>query len=110
MTKRKKVTYPVAKTATRRAPPPGSDSSIVRPNLASIDVTAGAGRAGLTVGDRVLIEASGQFSGEIAVIERLIGGPIPAALVRTQSGGSRRARTIDLKPIRDPAPTTATPE
>ncbi len=101
MTKRKKVFYPVAKTSTRRQPLPGSDQSAVRPNLASIDMTAGVGRAGLSIGDRVRIQASGQFNGEIVVIERLIGGPIPAALVRTASGGSRRARTIDLEPVRD---------
>ena len=94
--RKRKVTYPVAKTATRRAPAPGSDASIVRPNLATIDLTAGAGRAGLAVGDRVRIEASGIYAGEIAVIERLVGGVIPAALVRTEAGGTRRVRTVDL--------------
>jgi|SRR3954469_9561703 len=101
MTKRKKVFYPVAKTATRRRLPAGSDESPVRPNLASIDLTAGAGRAGLAVGDRVLIRGSGQLSGEVAVIERFIGGPIPAAVVRTESGNSRHARTVDLEPVRE---------
>jgi hypothetical protein len=99
MTKRKKPFYPVAKTAARRSLPPGSDHSPERPNLASIDMTAGFGQPGLAVGDRVRIQASGQFNGEIAIIERLIGGPIPAALVRTTTGGSRRARTIDLQPV-----------
>lgn len=94
--RKRKVTYPVAKTATRRAPAPGSDASIVRPNLATIDLTAGAGRAGLAVGDRVRIEASGIYAGEIAVIERLVGGVIPAALVRTEAGATRRVRTVDL--------------
>jgi hypothetical protein len=97
--RKRKVTYPIAKTATRRAPAPGSDASPIRPNLASIDLTAGIGRSGLAVGDRVRIQASGQFNGEIAVVERLIGGPIPAALVRTESGNPRRARTIDLEPV-----------
>ena len=107
MTKRKKTFYPPAKTATRRAPAPGSDHSAERPNLASIDMTAGVGRPGLAVGDRVRIQASGQFNGEIAIIERLIGGPIPAALVRTEAGNSRRARTIDLEPVADGLPSPA---
>jgi hypothetical protein len=97
VTKRKKTFYP--KPTRRREPSPGSDQSPVRPNLASIDMTAGVGRPGLSVGDRVRIRSAGQFSGEIVVIERLIGGPIPAALVRTESGNSRRARTIDLEPV-----------
>ena len=83
MTKRKKTFYP--KPARKREPVPGSDQSPVRPNLASIDMSAGIGRPGLSVGDRVRIQAAGQFNGELAVIERLIGGPIPAALIRTHS-------------------------
>ncbi|MEA2621926.1 MAG: hypothetical protein QOH61_836 [Chloroflexota bacterium] len=100
MARKRKVNYPVAKTATKRAPAPGTDASIVRPNLATIDLTAGAGRAGLTVGDRVRIEAAGLYSGETAVIERLIGGVIPAALVRTEADRTRRVRTIDLVPLK----------
>jgi hypothetical protein len=110
VTKRQKTFYPAAQTSTRRAPPPGSDQSSVRPNLASIDLTAGRGRPGLSVGDRVRIQAAGQFNGEIATIERLIGGPIPAAVVRTSTGSSRHARTIDLEPVREShsPPTTVT--
>ena len=100
MTKRKK-TYPPAKTANRRAPMPGSDASPERPNLATINLQAGAGRAGLKVGDKVRIEAGGLYSGEIAVIERISGGVIPSALVRTLAGNSRQVRTIDLVPARD---------
>jgi hypothetical protein len=107
--RKRKVNYPVAKTATRRVVPPGSEASLVRPNLANIDLTAGAGRPGLAVGDTVRIQASGLFSGEIAVIERLIGGPIPAALVRVESGQSRRARTIDLEPIKPQSQANSNP-
>ena len=46
---------------------------------------------------------SGLFEGEIAVVESLAGGLIPAALVRTEAGRARRARTIDLEPV-GPAP------
>jgi hypothetical protein len=97
--RKRKVDYPVAKTATRRAPAPGSDSSPVRPNLATIDLTAGAGRAGLAVGQRVRIQASGLYSGDIAVVEGLFTGVIPSALVRTEAGHSRRVRTIDVVPV-----------
>lgn len=97
--RKRKVNYPVAKTATKRAPSPGSDASLVRPNLATIDLTAGAGRAGLAVGDRVRIQAAGLYGGDIAVVERIVGGVIPAALVRTEAGHTRRVRTIDLVPV-----------
>jgi hypothetical protein len=102
---KRKSTYPPAKTSTRRAPPPGSDASLERPNLAKINLEAAAGRAGFTVGDRVRIEALGLYSGEVAVIERLSGGVIPSALVRTEGGGTRQVRTIDLEPIKpEPRP------
>jgi len=102
---KRKVNYPPAKTATKRAPAPTPDPNIIRPNLATINLTAGAGRAGFAVGDRVRIEASGTYSGEIAVIERLSAGVIPSALVRTDGGGTRQVRTIDLVPA--PTATTA---
>ena len=98
MAKKRKVNYPPAKTATKRAPAPQPDPNYERPNLATINLTAGAGRAGFSVGDRVRIEGSGLYSGEIAVIERLSVGVIPSALVRTGSGGTRQVRTIDLTP------------
>ncbi|MEX2546996.1 MAG: hypothetical protein WD830_04315 [Chloroflexota bacterium] len=95
---KRKITYPPAKTATKRAPAPQPDPNYERPNLATINLTAGAGRAGFAVGDRVRIEAAGIYSGQIAVIERLSVGVIPSALVRTEGGGTRQVRTIDLVP------------
>lgn len=109
MTKRK-VRYPVAKTATRRAPQSGSDQSIERPNLATINLAAGAGRGGFSVGDKVRIEGSGLFAGEVVTIERLSGGVIPSALVRTASGSSRQVRTIDLVPADSKAPSAPATE
>ena len=99
--KRRKVTYPVARTHTKGAPRAGAgpEVAVVRPNLVSIDVTAGAGRANLKGGGRVLISGTGLFAGEEATIERLVPGVIPAATVRTDAGGTRRVRTIDLEPI-----------
>ena len=99
--KRRKVTYPVAKTHTKGAPRPraGADAVMVRPNLASIDLTAIAGRTGLKVGSKVRISGTGLYAGEEATIERLSTGVIPAATVRTSAGRTRSVRTIDLDPI-----------
>lgn len=69
------------------------------PSVVAIDTKAGIGRTGVLVGSRVRILGSGLYTGEVAVIERLVGGVIPAAFVRTASGGSRRVRTIDLEPV-----------
>ncbi len=99
--KRRKVTYPVAKTHTKGAPRAGAgpETPMVRPNLVSIDLNAGLGRKNLSVGARVRINGSGLYAGEEAVIEQLVAGVIPAATVRTDAGGTRRVRTIDLEPI-----------
>jgi hypothetical protein len=99
--KRRKVTYPVAKTHTKGAPRGGNGPEAVmfRPNLVAIDVMAVAGRRNLEVGGRVRINGTGLYAGEEASILRLVGGVIPAAMVRTDAGGSRNVRTIDLEPI-----------
>jgi hypothetical protein len=107
MTRKRKQVYPPAKTSNRRQPLPGADASLERPNLATINLSAGAGKQGFSVGDRVRIEASGLYAGEIGVIERLSSGVIPSALVRVDEGGGRRqVRTIDLVP----ASAVATPK
>jgi hypothetical protein len=108
LTKRKrKVFYPPAKTDTKRPPAPTPDPSADRPSLARINMEAGAGRAGFSVGDRVRIEAGGIYAGELAIIERLSAGAIPSALVRTDGGGTRQVRTIDLAPAPAEPPTRA---
>ena len=103
---KRKVTYPPAKTANRPPPPTGlpDDAPYVRPTVAIIDVNAGKGRAGLSVGTRVRITGSGLYSGEFAVIERMANGVIPSAVVRTEAGKTRQVRTIDLEPAGPPAP------
>ena len=65
--------------------------------VANINLGAMTGRADITQGSRVQI-GSGLYAGEFAIVESVIGGVIPAAVVRTESGGSRRVRTIDLVP------------
>src|SRR6266550_5431464 len=98
MTKRKKQFFPPK--VNKRAPTPaGSDESYERPNLATINLQAGAGKSGFVVGDRVEI-SGGAHAGETATIERLSAGVIPSAVVRTASGGTRHVRTIDLAPAR----------
>jgi hypothetical protein len=81
--------------------PPAAREPIDRGSLATINTTAGLGRS-VTLGSRVTIQGGGLYAGETAVVEKLIAGVIPAALVRTESGRSRQVRTIDLEPIRKP--------
>jgi transcription antitermination factor NusG len=50
------------------------------------------------VGARVRI-TSGLYAGELATVESVAGGVIPAVVVRTDTGRSRRARTVDLEPV-----------
>ena len=99
--RKRKVTYPPAKTANRPAPDSGlpTDAPYVRPTVATIDLNAGKGRAGLSVGGRARIAGSGLYAGEIAVIEKLVTGVIPQAVVRTEAGKTRQVRTIDLEPV-----------
>jgi hypothetical protein len=99
--KKRKVTYPPAKTATRqpRGTGPASDTPYVRSTVAEINVNALNGRDDLAVGDRVRIGGGGLYSGENAVIESLVSGLIPAAMVRTEAGKTRRVRAIDLERV-----------
>ena len=100
--RKRKVNYPVAGSGRKRppAPPATGDPTYVRAGLVAIDVTAGAGRTGLQVGDGVRILGTGLYSGEDAIVEKFVGGAIPAALVRTAAGRTRHVRTIDLEPSR----------
>ncbi len=98
---KRKVTYPVAKTANRPARPTGAgpETRPDRPTVATIDVNAGIGRPGLSIGSRVRISGTGLYGGELAVIERFATGVIPSAVVRTDNGKTRQVRTIDLEPV-----------
>ena len=72
-------------------------AAIAASRVANINLSAMTGRADIAQGSRVRI-ASGLYAGEFAIVESVVGGVIPAALVRTEAGSSRRARTIDLVP------------
>ncbi|MGZ6269665.1 MAG: hypothetical protein ACXWMU_03725 [Candidatus Limnocylindrales bacterium] len=103
---------PRRRTVYRRpAPAPGSTPGATaapapaqgRPTAVSIDLTASAGRPDLSVGDHVRLIGGGLYAGENAVIEKLgptgANGAAMTALVRTEAGRSRTARTIDLEPV-----------
>ena len=105
--RKRKVSYPPPRNAVQRPRPgepggpgfPGGDVPYARPTVASINTAAGAGRAGLKVGDRVRITGTGLYSGELATIDRMATGVIPSAVVRTDAGRTRQVRTIDLEPV-----------
>jgi hypothetical protein len=96
--RKRKDTYAKSKVAQKRAAPPSPEMPEDRPTLARINSNAMIGQAGLSVGDRVKIESSGLYAGQIGRIERLMNGVIPSALVRFEGGGGRQVRTIDLTP------------
>lgn len=99
-TRKRKTTYPPARTDTKPAQRPGAGPEpYVRPTVATIDPTATAGKAGFSVGDRVRISGGGLYAGEAAIIEKLTTGVIPGALVRTEAGRTRQVRTVDLDPL-----------
>jgi hypothetical protein len=119
--RRRKVTYPPPKTATsgNSSASTGADAraAAAASRVASINLQAMTGRAGIVQGTRVQI-TSGIYAGEFAIVESVVGGVIPAAIVRTEAGRTRRARTVDLVPspasrpdaAPAPAPVAATSE
>ena len=106
--RRRKVTYPPPKTATSggSGASTGADAraAAAASRVANINLQAMTGRAGIEQGTRVQI-TSGLYAGEFAIVELVVGGVIPAAVVRTEAGKTRRARTVDLVP--SPASTAA---
>src|SRR5215212_11000800 len=102
---RKKTFYPKARPGAPA--PPGTPGAEARAAAAaartvSIDLEAARAGAGIRVGDRVQIQ-SGLYVGELATVESVVGGVIPAAVIRTDAGRTRRVRAIDL--VRGAEPT-----
>ena len=99
--RKRKVTYPVARTATKQPRTAGlpGDPTYVRSTVATINLAALDVRDDLKVGHRVRIGGEGLYSGEFAVVESLSSGIIPAAVVRTEAGKTRRVRTVDLERV-----------
>lgn len=108
MPRKKRVFYPPPKTSARPAPTLGPDARSVNDRSVSIDLSALAGRGQLKPGDRVRI-TTGLYAGETATVESVSGGVIPAVLVRTEAGMTRRARTIDLEIARPGSEPKAAP-
>jgi len=94
--KKRRQTYPPPRSS--KGPAPAYVPPVTPPTVASINRQAGTGRTGIEVGMRVTILGTGLYVGETAVVESIAGGVIPAANVRTESGRTRRVRTIDLVP------------
>jgi hypothetical protein len=103
--RKRKVTYPPSRSS--KGPAPVYVPPVTPPTVAKINKQAGLGRGEIVVGMRVTILGTGLYSGETAVVESLAGGVIPAALVRTEAGRTRRVRTIDLAPTSAPAAAAA---
>ncbi len=109
--RRRKVTYPPPKTATKGPPPllGANDPRNPAGRTVSINLTAVVGQSSIGLGDRVRI-LSGLYVGESAVVESEPSGVIPAVMVRTESGRTRRSRTIDLEEIRPGSGPVEAPE
>jgi hypothetical protein len=104
MSRKRRVVYPPSRSS--KGPAPVYTPPVTPPTVAVINRQASTGRADITVGMRVMILGTGLFAGETAVVESMSGGVIPAANVRTESGKTRRVRTIDLAP----APAASPPQ
>ncbi len=100
MTRKRKVYLPPKRSS--KGPAPVYVAPVTPPTVAVINMKAGMGRVEIATGMRVTIMGSGLYAGEAAVVESLVGGVIPAAMVRTEAGRTRRVRTIDLAPAARP--------
>lgn len=100
--RRRKVTYPPPKTATSggNSTNPGADARAAAAASRSVTINLDAMKGSQKVqqGGRVQI-GSGLYAGEFAIVESVVGGVIPAAVVRTEAGRTRRVRTVDLVPV-----------
>ncbi|MEI7743806.1 MAG: hypothetical protein WCK58_08670 [Chloroflexota bacterium] len=102
MTRKRKVAYPT--TRKTKGPAPVFVPQVTPPTVARINTQAGVGKAEIRVGMPVTILGTGRGAGEVAIVESLTFGVIPAATVRTESGLTRRVRTVDLSPAQRTAP------
>jgi hypothetical protein len=101
--RRKKVTYPPPKTATKGGAAAPVDGRAQINRATSIDLSAMTGAGNHKIGDKVRI-LNGLYAGEAATVESVVGGVVPSVLVRTEAGRTRRTRTIDLAVWRPDAP------
>ena len=97
MTRRKTV-YPQAKTSNRPGMPSADTRSGPASRVVTIEPALSLDGHDLVRGQRIEIR-SGLYAGETAVVESVAGGVIPAVVVRTEAGRTRRMRVIDLMPL-----------
>lgn len=99
--KKRKVNYPAPRTASRQPRGVGlsGDRPIVRSTIAEINLRALDGRGDVGVGDSVRIGGGGLYAGELAIVHSIVGGVIPAAIVHTAAGKTRRVRAVDLERV-----------
>ena len=101
MSRKKKVVYPTAKTnssgASAAAAAADARAAAAASRTVTINLKAMSGRAEIQPGLRVRI-GSGLYEGELAVVQSIAGGVIPAAVVKTDAGRVRSVRTVDLIP------------
>ena len=84
----------------KKSGPPRPQTGVGAPPTGiQINTQAIGGRSGFAPGDKVRILGTGLYAGEVAVIEKMAGGVVPAAVVRTEAGRSRTVRTVDLEPV-----------
>jgi hypothetical protein len=106
MARRKKPFIPKSRPGAP-APPgaPGADAraAAAAERTVSINLDAMRAGAGIEKGDRIQIR-SGMYAGEFGTVESVVGGVIPAAVIRTDDGRSRRVRAVDLVRSSGPAP------
>ncbi len=93
--RKRKVFIPPKKTAAAAA---DRASALRRPASRSTRRRS-TGAPASSPGDKVRILGTGLYAGELAVIEKMAGGVVPAAVVRTEAGRSRTVRTVDLEPV-----------
>lgn len=98
--RRKRVTYPKPARGTPAAGSEDARAAAAAARTVSIKLDAMTGRPEIQQGGRVQI-ASGLYEGELATVESVVGGVIPAAVVRTDAGRTRRVRAVDLIPQPD---------
>jgi len=103
MAKKRRQTYPPPRSS--KGPAPAYVPPVTPPTVALINRQAREGKTDIEVGMRVTIMGAGLYAGEVAVVESVVNGVIPAADVRTEAGRTRRVRTIDL--VRAPVPSDA---
>jgi hypothetical protein len=107
VTRKRRVIYPPSRSS--KGPAPAYVPPVTPATVAVINKQAGLGQASIVVGMRVVIQGSGLYTGETAVVESLVPGVIPAAVVRTEAGKTRRIRTVDLIPAAPVRPATPAP-